>query len=124
MVLRNKVFQRYHLYGDYCQCKSYNHYDYYLLEMVNAGLLPMVVVDSHKAMFWKEIFDKILVHNEIAVRRGGQIAWAFRYESPKLKEMVDAFVGRHKKGTLFGNVILKRYLKDNKWVRNNLAGEH
>jgi membrane-bound lytic murein transglycosylase MltF len=95
-----------------------------LLEMVNAGLLPAVVVDSHKAMFWKEIFDKILVHNEIAVRRGGQIAWAFRYESPKLKEVVDAFVGRHKKGTLFGNVILKRYLKDNKWVRNNLAGEH
>jgi membrane-bound lytic murein transglycosylase MltF len=27
-----------------------------LLEMVNAGLLPMVVVDNHKAKFWAQIF--------------------------------------------------------------------
>ncbi len=43
--------------------------------MVNAGLLPMVVVDSHKAEFWAQIFD-IELHHDLAVRAGGQIAWA------------------------------------------------
>ena len=28
-----------------------------LLEMVNAGLLPMVVIDAHKATFWAQIFE-------------------------------------------------------------------
>ena len=32
-----------------------------LLEMVNAGLIPMVVVDSHKAQFWAQIFDDLKV---------------------------------------------------------------
>src|SRR5262249_16134311 len=30
-----------------------------LLEMVNAGLIPMIVVDDHKAKFWAQIFDNI-----------------------------------------------------------------
>jgi len=52
-----------------------------LLEMVNAGLIPMIIMDSHKAQFWKQIFDKIQVHPAIAVRTGGAIAWAFRKSS-------------------------------------------
>jgi len=74
-----------------------------LLEMVNAGLLPMAIVDSHKAEFWARVFDVITVRDDLAVRSGGQIAWAFR------------------KGTLQGNMLLNRYLKDMRWVRNALA---
>jgi len=92
-----------------------------LLEMVNAGLLPMIIVDSHKAEFWAGIFEKIKVHPEIAINENGSIAWAFRRDSPKLKALVDDFIGKHKKGTLFGNIIYKRYLKSNKWARNNLS---
>jgi membrane-bound lytic murein transglycosylase MltF len=91
-----------------------------LLEMVNAGLIPMVVVDDHKARFWGEIFANITLHPDIAVHEGGEIAWAFRKDSPKLAAVVDAFVKEHKKGTLIGNMLFKRYLKDNKWARNAL----
>jgi membrane-bound lytic murein transglycosylase MltF len=94
-----------------------------LLEMVNAGLLPMAIVDDHKARFWGDVFDKIKLHPEIAVHKGGSIAWAFRKNSPKLAEVVNEFVKGHKKGTLLGNVIFKRYLKDNKWARNALNPE-
>ena len=83
-----------------------------MLEMVNAGLIPMIVMDSHKAQFWTQIFDKIQVHSDIAVRTGGEIAWAFRKNSPKLKAMINEFVKGHKKGTLMGNMLLKRYLKN------------
>jgi membrane-bound lytic murein transglycosylase MltF len=88
-----------------------------LLEMVNAGLVPAVIVDSHKAEFWGEIFDKITLHPGIAVSTGGEIAWAFRKNSPKLREIANEFVKGHKKGTLMGNILLKRYLKENKWAR-------
>jgi len=94
-----------------------------LLEMVNAGLIPLVVVDDHKARFWGEVFEKITLHPDIAVHEGGDIAWAFRPKSPKLAAMVNAFVKGHKKGTLMGNMLFKRYLKDNKWARSALNPE-
>jgi membrane-bound lytic murein transglycosylase MltF len=92
-----------------------------LLEMVNAGLIPMIVMDSHKAEFWKQIFDNITVHPDIAVRTGGKIAWAFRKNSPKLKAMINDFEKRHKKGTMLRNILLKRYLKNTKYVKNALS---
>jgi membrane-bound lytic murein transglycosylase MltF len=94
-----------------------------LLEMVNAGLLPTTVVDSHKAELWAQIFDQIRVHDELAVRTGGRIAWAFRRQSPQLAEVVNDFVRKHKKGTLLGNVVLNRYFRNTTWARNALAGE-
>jgi len=92
-----------------------------LLEMVNAGLIPMIVMDSHKAQFWKQIFDNITVHQDIAVRAGGAIAWAFRKNSPKLKAVVNDFVKGHKEGTMLGNILFKRYLKNTKYVKNSLS---
>jgi membrane-bound lytic murein transglycosylase MltF len=94
-----------------------------LLEMVNAGLLPMIVMDSHKAKFWTQIFDKITLHPNVAVRTGGKIAWAFRKDSPTLKKTVNAFMKKNKKGTLMGNIIFKRYLKNTKYVKNALSDE-
>jgi membrane-bound lytic murein transglycosylase MltF len=92
-----------------------------LLEMVNAGIIPMIVMDSHKARFWTQIFDKIQVHDDIAVRTGGEIAWAFRKNSPQLKAVVNQFVKGHKKGSLIGNMLLKRYLKSTKYVKNSVS---
>ena len=98
-----------------------NFEDEDLLEMVNAGIIPMIVMDSHKAQFWTQIFDKIRVHPEIAVRSGGEIAWAFRKNSPQLKAIVNEFVKGHKKGSLMGNIFFKRYLKDTKYIKNSLS---
>ena len=94
-----------------------------LLEMVNASLIPMVVVDDHKAQFWAQIFDKVTIHPDIAINTGGEIAWAFRKKSPKLAAVVNEFVKKNKKGSLLGNMLFKRYLKENKWARNSLNPE-
>jgi membrane-bound lytic murein transglycosylase MltF len=91
-----------------------------LLEMVNAGLVPIVIVDSHKALFWLQIFPDIVVHEDLAVATGGPIAWAFRKNSPKLAAQVNEFVVRHKKGTLRGNIIFNRYLRDTRWAQRAL----
>jgi membrane-bound lytic murein transglycosylase MltF len=91
-----------------------------LLELVNAGMLPWVVVDEHKAQFWADVMGGLTVRDDLAVRTGGSIGWAFRKGSPQLAEVVNDFVRQHRQGTLYGNVILKRYLESNPWIRNNL----
>lgn len=92
-----------------------------LLQMVNAGLLPIVIVDSSKADFWAQIFDDLTLHPDLAVRTGGEIAWAFRKDSPQLAAEVNTFIRANRKGTLMGNILLKRYLKDTKWVTRALS---
>ncbi len=91
-----------------------------LLEMVNAELLPMVVVDDIKGRFWGKIFPHIVLHPDLQVRAGGKIAWAIRKDTPKLKEVVNGFIRKNKKGTLTGNILYDRYWKNTKYVRNNL----
>jgi membrane-bound lytic murein transglycosylase MltF len=89
-----------------------------LIEMVNAGLIPLIVVDKHIADLWKQIFPKVTVHDGVAVRTGGNIAVAMRKGSPQMKAALDDFVVRHRKGTTTGNVILTRYLKNAKYLMN------
>jgi membrane-bound lytic murein transglycosylase MltF len=93
-----------------------------LLEMLNAGLIPLIVMDSHKAAFWKQIFDKITVHEDVAVASEGKIAWAFRKDSPELAAVVNEFVKKNKAGTLMGNILLKRYLKSTDYIKNSTSG--
>ena len=92
-----------------------------ILEMVNAGLIPMTVVDEHLADLWNKVFENLTVYPDLVVRTGGELAWAFRKKSPKLKKMINRFVAGHKQGTRLFNIITKRYLKTTKWVKNALA---
>jgi len=94
-----------------------------LLEMVNAGLIPMVVIDSHKGEFWAQIFDNITLHPHVKFREKGKIAWAIRKNTPLLTAEINEFVKKNKKGTLHGNIIFKRYLKNTKYVENHLDAD-
>jgi len=94
-----------------------------LLEMMNAGLIPMIVIDSHKGKFWKQIFKDLTFHSDIKLRTGGQIAWTIRKNSPKLKKVINDFIKIHKVGTLTGNTLVKRYFQNTQWVRNPLDTE-
>ena len=89
-----------------------------LLELVSAGLIPMIIMDNHKAKFWSTIFKDIAIHPEIKVRNGGQIAWAIRQNTPQLKKKLNLFIKKHRQGTTFGNILLKKYLKDTKYIKN------
>ena len=94
-----------------------------LLEMLDAGVVPMVVVDSHKAEFWAKIFDNIVLHPDVKVHTGGRIAWAIRKDSPKLKKVINSFVKKNKKGTLHGNMALNKYLKNTKYIKNSVQAK-
>lgn len=94
-----------------------------ILEMVNAGLLPMTVVDEQLANFWAQILDSIQVHPELPIHSGGELAWAMRKNSPQLKKAADDFILKNRKGTQLGNILFNRYLKDVNYVTNALTKE-
>jgi membrane-bound lytic murein transglycosylase MltF len=92
-----------------------------VLEMVNAGLAPITVVDDYLAEFWRQVFTGITVHKNVALRSGGHLAVAFRKDNPKLREAVNQWIRTHGKGDVFRNVIERRYLQSIKYVKNAAA---
>ncbi|HEU4935946.1 MAG TPA: lytic transglycosylase F [Vicinamibacterales bacterium] len=93
-----------------------------LLEMVNAGLIPATVVDDHLANFWKQIFDRVKV-TDVAIRTGGQVAWALRRNTPQLAEAANSFIKANPKGSLQYNMILKKYLQNTQFVKNAASND-
>jgi membrane-bound lytic murein transglycosylase MltF len=88
-----------------------------LLDMVNAGLLPWVVVDGYKADLWAHVLPNISVRSDLTINPGGEIAFALRKNSPLLKADLDEFVETHKVGTTFGNSQITRYLKTGEYAK-------
>lgn len=94
-----------------------------ILEMVNAGLFGMTIIDEEKGRFWAQVFTGLTIHHNIAIHEGGEVAWAIRKGSPGLKAAVDEFVLRNRKGQLLGNVIFNRYLTKADYVKKALSYE-
>jgi len=92
--------------------------DYDLIDMLHAGTIKAIVVDDHKLELWTQVFDSITVHQDLAVNRGGEIAWALRKDTPKLMAEVNRFLEGIKEGSLVGNILLNRYLGSANWIEN------
>ena len=87
-----------------------------LLEMANAGLVDILVVDNHTAWFWQRVWPGLKVYPGVALRRGGQIAWAIRKDSPQLKTAVNDFLETNGVNSLTARMIFRRYLLNTQYV--------
>jgi membrane-bound lytic murein transglycosylase MltF len=92
-----------------------------ILEMVNAGLAPITIVDDYLAEFWRQVFTDLTVHRDVVVRSGGSLAVAFRKENPRLREVVNTWLDRHGQGDAFRNVVERRYLQSVTYAKNAAA---
>ena len=88
------------------------------IEMANAGLVKILIVDQPIAEFWKQVFPNITLHPEAAIRTNVDYGWGIRKNSPQLKTELNAFIKTHGKGTQFGNMTLQKYLKGVKFVKS------
>jgi membrane-bound lytic murein transglycosylase MltF len=93
-----------------------------VLEMVNAGLVPMTVGEDRLLQFWAKVLPHLQPHSNMVVAEG-PLSWAMQKNTPQLKSLVDQFVQEHKVGTAYGNIILRKYLGNVKWARSATAGE-
>ncbi|MCU0305384.1 MAG: transporter substrate-binding domain-containing protein [Thermoanaerobaculales bacterium] len=89
-----------------------------LLEMVNAGILPAIVVHDYLAEFWKQVFPDLTVHGAAPLRTGASLAVPIRKASPLLAAELNGFLAKHGLGTLLGNMLEKRYLQNASYVKN------
>lgn len=94
-----------------------------LLEMVNGGLLPWAVVDDYKTHLWDGIFSSLKVRDDIVLREGERLGWAIRPDSPQLEAAANDFLKDHREGTLMGNVLRNRYIRDFDYAANALDGD-
>ncbi|MFC1689555.1 transglycosylase SLT domain-containing protein [Pseudomonadota bacterium] len=92
-----------------------------LLEMVNAGLLEWAVVDDYKARIWTDVFDSLTLRDDIVFRSGLKLGAAVRKSSPNLLVELNEFMKTHRQGTLHGNMLINRYVKNFDWAGNALG---
>lgn len=92
-----------------------------LMQMVNAGIFDLMVVDHHIAEVWSKVLKDIVLRRDLKIHSDGKIAWAVRKNNPKLLVSLNSFVNKHRKGTLLGNIFFKRYYEKIKWIQNPLT---
>jgi membrane-bound lytic murein transglycosylase MltF len=89
-----------------------------VMEMVNAGIYPITLMQSVQAEFWAQVFDQVKPRKDLALAEDVQVGWAIQKGTPQLKAFLDGFISTHGIGTSFGNTLVRRYLKEAKYVRN------
>jgi membrane-bound lytic murein transglycosylase MltF len=94
-----------------------------LVQMVNADLIPATITTRERADLWSKVFDNLRPHPDVPLATEGQNALVMRKNNPQLKQLLDEFVASHGVGTSFGNTVLRRYLKNTKWVKNSTGGK-
>lgn len=81
------------------------------LEMLNAGMLRIVVVDDWKAKLWAQVLPQIKVREDLAVRSEGYVGWAIRKNSPQLQAAVTDFYNEFAKKQGVIDYRLARFMK-------------
>jgi ABC-type amino acid transport substrate-binding protein len=94
-----------------------------ILEMVNAGLVKLTIADDRIAELWEQIFKKLTLHKDIAIRTGGEIGTGIRQESPQLKTELNAFLARYPEGSPVRRNLLQRYPRNTKWAKEATSQE-
>ena len=89
--------------------------------MANAGLVDALVVDNHKAWFWQRVWPRLKLYPSIALRTGGEIAWAIRKDSPQLKAALNDFLTKSGRDSLNARMIFRRYLLNTQYVTDAAA---
>lgn len=88
-----------------------------ILEMVNAGIVPITLAPDYLGEFWQNVFPDIVLHKDVAVKSEAEIGMMVRKNSPQLLAKLNGFVARYPEGSRERNVLLNKYLKEVKYAR-------
>jgi membrane-bound lytic murein transglycosylase MltF len=89
-----------------------------IMELVNAGVVQLTVVDDYKAKLWSQVFDNVVVQEDVLLHEGGHVGWAVRKDNPALAASLQAFLDTVKPGTTLGNVLRQSFLGQTRWITN------
>jgi membrane-bound lytic murein transglycosylase MltF len=62
-----------------------------LLEMVDSGLIPFVIMSDWRAQLWQPIYKKMVIHEDIFSKDSGWIGWGVRSSNQDLNDVITNF---------------------------------
>ena len=62
-----------------------------VLEMLNAGIIELTIVDDWVAKIWVQVLPKIEIREDLVLRAAGRTGWAIRKGSPGLEAAIGDF---------------------------------
>ena len=83
-----------------------------ILEMVNSGVIPFSAVVEDLAKLWDRVMPNLVLYDKIPLADNISYGWVFRKDSPKLRKAADQFLEKNAKGTLIGNSLYNKYVKN------------
>lgn len=95
-----------------------------VLEMVQAGIYPMTLVEQPIAERWAKIMPKLRIERGLTLQTHGDISWFVRDNATQLRASIDDFLKGYKPSAQQDQVLAKAYKNtykvNNPLVRNNL----
>lgn len=85
-----------------------------ILEMINSGVIPFSAQVEDIAKLWSKVMPNLVLYDKIPLASNVSYGWVFRKDSPKLKAAADEFLKQNAKGTLIGNTLYNKYVKNAK----------
>ena len=64
-----------------------------LLEMVDAGLIPFVIIGDWKAKLWQPIYKRMVIHDDIFTKDAGWIGYGVRSSNQDFSDAIKGFIG-------------------------------
>jgi membrane-bound lytic murein transglycosylase MltF len=94
-----------------------------ILELVAARKYAFTVADSLIAELAVRMYPSLRVAEGLALRRGGELAWATVPEASMLADEMNTFLRRYREGSLLGNLAARRYFEDEARLASRVDGE-
>ena len=89
-----------------------------IMELVNAGVVDLTVVDDYLARLWSKVLPDIKLLEDVKVAENGNIGWVIRKDNPGLQQALLQYSKQADRGTKLGNILIKRYLRSTRWIDN------
>jgi len=83
-----------------------------ILEMINSGVIPFSAMVEDVAQLWSNVMDSLVLYDKFPLDSNVAYGMVFRKDSPDLKAAADKFLKQNAKGTLMGNMLYNKYVKN------------
>jgi len=93
-----------------------------LMEMLDAGLVELLIVDDWKARMWAQVLPKIKVRDDLVLRKDAKTGWAIRKDSPKLAAAIEDFFKNWAMKQGVQDYRMNMYMKKVKELKDPTAG--
>jgi membrane-bound lytic murein transglycosylase MltF len=93
-----------------------------MMQMLDAGLIELLVVDDWKAHMWSLVLPNVKVRPDLVLRANAKTGWAIRKDSPKLQAEIDDFFRNWAMKQGVADYRMNSYMKRVKELKDPTAG--